>query len=145
MTEHKNLIEKPKRTLSDALHAVKGENTAKLIEEFTSEMTLVAEGLCEDQQKLRHAVEAQETRLDERLQSQESHISMLEKLIDEERSDHDKALTELRNRLASLEKQSKSEPRNNKKEKRNIIRELTFLVFIIAIACIAVALINKLL
>ena len=40
-----------------ALKLVKGENTAKLIEDFTAEMTLVAEGLCEDQSKLRREVD----------------------------------------------------------------------------------------
>ena len=45
---------KPKPKLWDgALKMVKGENTTQLIEQFTAEMTLVAEGLCEDQNKLR--------------------------------------------------------------------------------------------
>ena len=48
MTEEKTLTEKPKKTLWDgALKMVKGENTNQLIEQFTAEMNLVAEGLCE--------------------------------------------------------------------------------------------------
>ena len=47
----KTLTEKPKKLWDGALRMVKGENTASLIEQFTSEMTLVAEGLCEDQSK----------------------------------------------------------------------------------------------
>ena len=51
MEEEKTLAEKPQKkpTLWDgALKMVKGENTNQLIEQFTAEMTLVAEGLCED-------------------------------------------------------------------------------------------------
>ncbi len=40
-----------------ALKAVKGDSTNDLVEQFTSEMTLVAEGLCEDQARLRKAVD----------------------------------------------------------------------------------------
>ncbi len=42
---------------NQALKAVKGETAAELVEQFTSEMTLVAEGLCEDQARLRSAVD----------------------------------------------------------------------------------------
>ena len=54
MEEEKTLAtEKPKKTTlwDGALKMVKGENTNQLIEQFTAEMTLVAEGLCEDQTK----------------------------------------------------------------------------------------------
>ncbi len=40
-----------------ALKAVKGDSTKELVEQFTQEMTLVAEGLCEDQARLRRAVD----------------------------------------------------------------------------------------
>ena len=145
MSERKNLIEKPKKTITDALHAVKGENTAKLIEEFTAEMTLVAEGLCEDQQKLRHVMDSNETQTDKRFQSQESHIELLEKMIDEEHQNHDRTITELRNRLTSLEKQHSTPVKKEKKGNRNIIRDLTLLISIAAAAWVAVTLINKLL
>ena len=48
MAEENTLTEKTKKpTLWDgALKRVKGENTNQLIENFTAEMTLVAEGLC---------------------------------------------------------------------------------------------------
>ena len=53
MEEENAIVSKPKKIWNDALKAVKGENTNQLIEQFTAEMTLVAEGLCEDQNKLR--------------------------------------------------------------------------------------------
>lgn len=40
-----------------ALKVVKGDSTKELVEAFTQEMTLVAEGLCEDQARLRKAVD----------------------------------------------------------------------------------------
>ena len=44
MEEEKTLTEKPKKLWDGALKMVKGENTHQLIEQFTAEMTLVAEG-----------------------------------------------------------------------------------------------------
>lgn len=145
MSEHKSLIDKPKKALTEALHSVKGENTSKLIEEFTAEMTLVAEGLCEDQQQLHRQLESRDTRFDERFQGLDSHIEMLEKQLDDERHEHDKSLTELRNRLAFLEKQNTANSKNEKKRKTSIIKDLTVLVSIIAVAWITVTLISKLL
>ncbi|MBQ7848570.1 MAG: hypothetical protein IJ343_02455 [Clostridia bacterium] len=42
---------------NQALRTIKGEGTSELVEQFTQEMTLVAEGLCEDQARLRRAAE----------------------------------------------------------------------------------------
>jgi len=51
MTE--NLLKKPKELINQAVSAIKGPDVETLVEEFTSEMTLVAEGLCEEQQRQR--------------------------------------------------------------------------------------------
>ena len=64
MEEEKTITEKPKKLWDGALKMVKGENTTQLIEQFTSEMTLVAEGLCEDQSKLRKEVDGMITEED---------------------------------------------------------------------------------
>ena len=75
MEEEKTLTEKQQKkpTLWDgALKMVKGENTNQLIEQFTAEMTLVAEGLCEDQTKLRREVDDLTTQEDRRIQKLES-------------------------------------------------------------------------
>ena len=106
MEEEKTLAtEKPKKTTlwDGALKMVKGENTNQLIEQFTAEMTLVAEGLCEDQTKLRREVDDMTTQEDRRIQKLESRISLLETSLEEERKARDKDLTELRSRLSPLE------------------------------------------
>ena len=143
MEEEKTLTEKPKKTLWDgALKMVKGENTSQLIEQFTAEMTLVAEGLCEDQTKLRREVDDMITQEDRRIQKLESRIDLLESSLEEERKAHDRDLTELRNRLSSLEKQAAKTPAKEKRKTGNIIRDLTWLVGIAAAAWVIVTVIN---
>ena len=93
MEEQKALAEKQQKkpTLWDgALKMVKGENTNQLIEQFTAEMTLVAEGLCEDQTRLRREVDDMTTQEDRRIQKLESRIDLLESTLEQERKDHDK-------------------------------------------------------
>ena len=143
MSEEKTLTEKPKKTLWDgALKMVKGENTNQLIEQFTAEMTLVAEGLCEDQTKLRREVDNMTTQADRRIQKLESRIDLLETSLDEERKAHDKDVTELRNRLSTLEKQAAKAPAKEKRKAGTIIRDLTWLVGIAAAAWVIVTVIN---
>ena len=143
MSEEKTLTEKPKKTLWDgALKMVKGENTNQLIEQFTAEMTLVAEGLCEDQTKLRREVDEMTTQEDRRIQKLESKIGLLETSLDEERTAHDKDVTELRSRLSTLEKQAAKAPAKEKRKAGTIIRDLTWLVGIAAAAWVIVTVIN---
>lgn len=145
MEEEKTLAEKQQKkpTLWDgALKMVKGENTNQLIEQFTAEMTLVAEGLCEDQTKLRREVDDMTTQEDRRIQKLESRIDLLETSLDEERKAHDKDLTELRGRLSTLEKQAVKQPGKEKRKAGSIIRDLTWLVGIAAAAWVIVTIIN---
>ena len=145
MEEEKTLTtEKPKKTTlwDGALKMVKGENTNQLIEQFTAEMTLVAEGLCEDQTKLRREVDDMITQEDRRIQKLESRIDLLETSLDEERKAHDKDLTELRGRLSTLEKQAAKQPGKEKRKAGSIIRDLTWLVGIAAAAWVIVTIIN---
>ena len=146
MDEEKTLTaEKTKKsTLWDgALKMVKGENTNQLIDQFTAEMTLVAEGLCEDQTKLRKEVDGLMTQEDKRIQKLESTINLLETSLEEERKNHDQDVTELRNRVSQLEKQAKVSAKDKKKS-RTIIRDLTWLVGIAAAAWVIVTVINAL-
>ncbi len=145
MEEEKTLTaEKTKKpTLWDgALKMVKGENTNQLIEQFTAEMTLVAEGLCEDQTKLRREVDGLMTQEDQRIQKLQSRIDLLETSLEEERKAHDKDVTELRNRLSPLEKQAAKTPAKDRKKAGTIIRDLTWLVGIAAGAWIIVTILN---
>ncbi len=145
MEEEKTLAEKQQKkpTLWDgALKMVKGENTSQLIEQFTAEMTLVAEGLCEDQTRLRREVDDMTTQEDKRIQKLESRIALLETSLEEERKEHDKVVTELRSRLSPLEKQAAKTPAKDRKKAGTIIRDLTWLVGIAAGAWIIVTIIN---
>ena len=144
LSEQKSLTEKPKKLWDGALRMVKGENPAQLIEQFTAEMTLVAEGLCEDQTKLRREVDNMMGQEDQRVQKLEAKIDLLETQLDEERSEHDRDLTELRNRLAALEKQSTKASTQDKRKSRTVIRDLTWLVGIAAGAWIVVTILNLL-
>ncbi len=145
MEEEKTLAEKQQKkpTLWDgALKMVKGENTSQLIEQFTAEMTLVAEGLCEDQTRLRREVDDMTTQEDKRIQKLESRIALLETSLEEERKEHDKVVTELRSRLSPLEKQAAKTPAKDRKKAGTIIRDLTWLVGIAAGAWVVVTIIN---
>ena len=145
MEEEKTLTaEKTKKpTLWDgALKMVKGENTNQLIEQFTAEMTLVAEGLCEDQTRLRKEVDGMVTQEDKRIQKLESGIDMLETSLEEERREHDKIVTELRSRISVLEKQAAKAPAKDKKKTGGIIKGLTVMVAIAASAWVIVTVLN---
>ena len=144
MSEEKTLTEKIKKpTLWDgALKMVKGENTNQLIEQFTAEMTLVAEGLCEDQTKLRKEVDDITTQEDRRIQKLESRIDLLETSLEEERQAHDRDVTELRNRLSTLEKQASKASVKDRKKAGTIIKDLTWLVGIAAVAWVIVTILN---
>ena len=148
MSEETSLMTKPKKIWNDALKMVKGEDSTQLMESFTAEMTLVAEGLCEDQNKLRGEVNRMMNEEDRRLQKQESRIQELETTLEEQQRESDRVVSDLRNRVATLEKQANARSRENreKKEKknRNWIRDLTILIAVAAVAAIAVILVSKL-
>ena len=143
MEEEKTITEKPKKLWDGALKMVKGENTTQLIEQFTSEMTLVAEGLCEDQSKLRKEVDGMITEEDKQIQKLQTKIDQMETSLDEERKEHDRDVTELRTRLAALEKKIPKETPKEKKKPGSIIRDATWLVAIAAGAWVIVTIINK--
>ncbi len=147
--ENNSIIRGPKKFLDNALKAVKGENTAQLVEDFTSEMTLVAEGLCEDQNKLRGEINQLLSEEDRRIQKMDSRITCVEKSLEEQQHENDRIVTELRNRLSVLEKKDQKEEREKlaqkgKKKERNRIREATILIVVAAVAVIAVILVCKL-
>lgn len=142
---HQKKENAPGNILTGALKMVRGENKSnptKLMEEFTAEMTLVAEGLCEDQSRLRRDIDRMISEDDRRIQKADSRIDMLEQALDEEKEAHDRELTEMRNRLAALEKKAAREGKDKKKS-RTVIRDLTWLVGIAAGAWIIVTVIQK--
>ena len=96
----KTLVQSAKDFMSGVLSPLKGKDVGQLAEEFTAEMTLVAEGLSEDQQKLSEENEklaAQQTLMEQNLLDQlhDAQVTM-----DEMRSE----ITTLRGRLDKAEK-----------------------------------------
>ena len=108
--EQKNdhsVLAKPKQLLTQALHAVRGDDTQQLVEAFTSEMTLVAEGLCDDQSQLRKNVEDVRRESESNRQNLQDALDMLERTLDENQKEMDRRLTDLGRRMDALEKNGK--------------------------------------
>lgn len=96
----------PVKLFSQAVKAVKGDST-ELVEAFTAEMTLVAEGLVEDQARLRRAVEELERQKDRDAQSLSSELEALESELKEHQERTDKRLDELSRRLDAAARPAK--------------------------------------
>ena len=146
MSEEQKTPSKPRQLWNSAVKAVKGESTEQLVEQFTAEMTLVAEGLCDDQGRLRKEVTALRTdydRLEQRLQSEQQ---AQESTLMETQRDIDRRLDEVTRRLAALEKAQSARQQKEAKGKRpqNLISQLTVLVGIIAGAWVLVTVLNLL-
>lgn len=146
MSEEQKTPSKPRQLWNSAVKAVKGESTEQLVEQFTAEMTLVAEGLCDDQGRLRKEVTALRTdydRLEQRLQSEQQ---AQESTLMETQRDIDRRLDEVMRRLAALEKAQNARQQKEAKGKRpqNLISQLTVLAGIIAGAWILVTVLNLL-
>ena len=142
MSEDKN-VSKPRQLWDSAVKAVKGGSTEQLVETFTSEMTLVAEGLCEDQNNLRKEL-AQVREMAEKLEHRaDNEQEVLDTTLRENQKDIDRRLDELTHRIAALEvkttRRDKEEPR---KKDMSIISQLTVLAGIVAGAWIIVTVLN---
>lgn len=137
MSEEKN-VSKPMQLWNNALKAVKGDSTAQLVEEFTSEMTLVAEGLCEDQARLRQSVEELRREEDRSAQRLTSEVQALETAIRENQRDTDQRLDDMQRRLTALENRANSRSKKND----GIIRQLTMLASIICGTWLLVTILN---
>lgn len=137
MSEEKN-VSRPMQLWNNALKAVKGDSTAQLVEEFTSEMTLVAEGLCEDQARLRQSVEELRREDDRGAQRLTSEVQAIETAIRENQRDTDQRLDDMQRRLTALENRVNSRGKKND----GIIRQLTMLASIICGTWLLVTILN---
>ena len=142
MSEDKN-VSKPRQLWDSAVKAVKGGSTEQLVETFTSEMTLVAEGLCEDQNNLRKELaQVRETaeKLDQRMANEQE---VLDTTLRENQKELDRRLDELTHRIAALEmKASRQEKAPAKTKEKNWLSQATLLASIIAGAWIIVTVLN---
>ena len=102
-----SLLSRPKQFFAGALRTVRGENTHELVEAFTSEMTLVAEGLCEDQSKLRRCIEDVRRDSEQDRQSLQSSLDLLDRTVFENHQEMEHRLQELGRRVEALERDRK--------------------------------------
>ena len=137
-----SIMSKPKQLLDSALKAVKGDSTQQVVEDFTAEMTLVAEGLCEDHARLKEQLNRLAEDQDHLSQRLESEQQALETSLGEHQRDADARLQTLARRLDALEKRQES--KKHRSEKMDLITRLTILAGIVCGSWVLVTLINAL-
>lgn len=96
----------PVRLWNQAVKAVKGDGS-DLVEEFTAEMTLVAEGLVEDQARLRQTVEDLQRAREREEESISSRLEALDSDLRAHQQETERRLTDLTRRLDAMDKQRK--------------------------------------
>lgn len=139
MSEEKN-ISKPMQLWNSALKAVKGDSTQQLVEQFTSEMTLVAEGLCEDQARLRQSVEELRREDDRHAQRLASEVQAMEATLRENQRENDRRLEDMQHRLAAME----SKLNSRRRKERGWLGQVTLLVSIVCGTWLLVTILNLL-
>ena len=148
-TQATKTVAGPRKLLDNALRAVKGENTMQVVEDFTAEMTLVAEGLCEDHGRLRKAVEDIEAEQDRLRQRTASEQEAMENALRADRAEVDEKLAALARRVDALEKREKqllSEKEHDKGRKarlnQGLMRSLIILAGIVCGSWVIVSVLN---
>ena len=139
--QEQRMLSRPAQLWQSAVRAVRGEDTEKLIERFTAEMTLVAEGLAEDQCRVREAVErigAQQDRAEERAGSE---MQALESMMRENQRDADMRMEALEKRLAALEGKIAGREKQKKRE-HTVLDRVTVMVSIASGAWVLTAVIG---
>ena len=113
---------------NQALKVVKGDSTTELVEQFTQEMTLVAEGLCEDQARLRKAVEGLIRETEGQKQKSGQDYEELLRQLEESNRVHKQRTDELSRRIAALEKPAPREKKGLFRMGGDVISRLTVMV-----------------
>ncbi len=134
-----NIIKKPRELIGGALQAIKGPDVQNLVESFTSEMTVVTEGLYDDQMRLRKEVEelsAQQTILSQQVLDGREDLQLKWEQSQKETAAR---LGDMQKRLQALEA-----GRGKQGKKNGILSQVTVLAAIVAGAWIIVTLLNLL-
>ncbi len=134
-----NIMKKPRELIGGALQAIKGPDVQNLVESFTSEMTVVTEGLYDDQMRLRKEVEelsAQQTILSQQVLDGREDLQLKWEQSQKETAAR---LGDMQKRLQALEA-----GRGKQGKKNGILSQVTVLAAIVAGAWIIVALLNLL-
>ncbi|MBO2517968.1 MAG: hypothetical protein CW338_11985 [Clostridiales bacterium] len=135
----KPLLSSAKHIIDRTLAPLKGADTAKMIEEFTSEVSLVAEGLSEDQERISRLIDnvaAQQTTFENDVESR----------LDDVKSDlkaNEKRFKELESKLSKVEKLVQEKKIKKVEGWTGFVRALTWLVGVAAVAWIVVTILNK--
>ena len=136
--EKKGIVRGARDFIGNTFATLKGKDMNQAVEEFTSEMTLVAEGLSEDQATLRQDVDknaAQLTLLEEKLSRRDQDRKGEIGEVKEALKQADKRAEALEKRLAELEKAGK---KPQKMGLGQILRQTTWMVGIICAAWVLV-------
>ena len=137
MSEDKN-VSRPMQLWNNALKAVKGDSTQQLVEQFTAEMTLVAEGLCEDQARLRQSVEELRREDDRHAQRLASEVQAIDATLRENQRECDRKLEDMQRRLAAMEGKVNS----RRRKERGWLSQVTLLVSIVCGTWLLVTVLN---
>ncbi len=114
-----------------ALKAVKGDSTKELVEQFTQEMTLVAEGLCEDQARLRKAVDGVLRETEGTSAKHQQDYEELLRLMEKQEKETKTRLDELSRRISALEKPVQKAAKGKFHLGGDVISRLTVLAAIV--------------
>lgn len=134
-----NIIRKPRELIGGALQALKGPDVQNLVESFTSEMTVVTEGLYDDQMRLRKEVEelaAQQAILARQVLEGREELQLK---CEQSLKDMAARLSDTQKRLQALEAGKSKQGKKN-----GILSQVTVLAAIVAGAWIIVTLLNLL-
>lgn len=134
----KDLMQSARDFMNGVLSPLKGKDVGQLMENFTAEMTLVAEGLSEDQERLQQE--------NDRLSAQ---MTEMEQALLDRLHDADVNAQEMRKEMAALQSRlEKAEKAIGEKKLKKVdgltglLRQATWLVSIFAGAWIITTIIN---
>ena len=131
---------KPRTLWESALKVVKGDATEQLVEQFTAEMTLVAEGLYDDQARLKREVELLRQEQDRLSQRVGSEQQAQEAALMEAQRDLDRRLDDFARRLSAMEAKLSAKPKKMKMD--GLVGQLTVLACIVCGSWVLVTILN---
>ena len=135
------LVQSAKEFFGNAFGQSKSQDLSTLIEEYTNEMTLVAEGLSQDLEKVTQRTDA----LDARQVEIEEKLYLRMEAIDKEQKELRRQGEEILSRVDALEKAAKKEKEQKahvSERLTGVLRQATWLAGILAGAWVIVTIIN---
>ena len=141
------IVQATKDFFGNALSTVKGKDLSAMVEDFSSEMTLVAEGLSEDQAKLHElcqSVAAQQTVDREELTLAIDQMSEAVASANDRIGTLETGVLKLQKSLEQLEKKTEEQKKKKMDSLSGVIRQLTVLVGVAGGAWIVVTILNLL-